>query len=116
MESITSETLHIDTDADVARIKDFIVASSDRDGVVVLISGGLDSSVIAALCVDALVVTFRYRNVSTNADTGKMPILHLIKTTSLCSIYYHAFWNYWAFLPETANQCLIQAELATFAE
>lgn len=54
MKPITSETLQIDPGDEVARIKDFIFSSCSRDGVVVPISGGLDSSVVAALCVDAL--------------------------------------------------------------
>ncbi|HAF86763.1 MAG TPA: NAD(+) synthase [Sphaerochaeta sp.] len=54
MEPITVGTLQIDPGDAAERIKDFIISSCNRDGVVVPISGGLDSSVVAALCVDAL--------------------------------------------------------------
>jgi len=54
MKSICIETLQIDPGDAVERIKDFIISSCTRDGVVVPISGGLDSSVVATLCVAAL--------------------------------------------------------------
>ena len=51
------ESLAIDAEAEVARITASLtgyLASSKRRGVVVALSGGIDSSVVAALCVAAL--------------------------------------------------------------
>lgn len=50
-------SLDIDLEAETARIGETIglcLAESKRKGVVVAVSGGIDSSVVAALCVDAL--------------------------------------------------------------
>jgi NAD+ synthase len=53
----TAASLEIDAEAETARIGDCLsayVAESKRKGVVVAVSGGIDSSVVAALCVAAL--------------------------------------------------------------
>jgi NAD+ synthase len=53
-----SDALHIDAEAEVARIsaalKDQVLRDLRRKGVVVGISGGVDSAVVAALCARAL--------------------------------------------------------------
>jgi len=53
----TAASLRIDAQAETARIGESLttyVAESKRKGVVVAVSGGIDSSVVAALCVAAL--------------------------------------------------------------
>lgn len=53
----TEASLEIDAEAETARISECLtayLAESKRKGVVVAVSGGIDSSVVAALCVAAL--------------------------------------------------------------
>jgi NAD+ synthase len=53
----TAASLRVDAEAETARIGDRLtayLAESKRRGVVVALSGGIDSSVVAALCVAAL--------------------------------------------------------------
>ena len=55
---ITADVLHINADAEVDRItnniRDSVFSQCKRKGAVVAVSGGIDSSVVAALCVRAL--------------------------------------------------------------
>lgn len=56
-EQFGASSLAIDADAEVARVRDTLVeylTTSRRRGAVVALSGGIDSSVVAALCVEAL--------------------------------------------------------------
>lgn len=53
----SAASLEIDAEAETARISEMLtayLADSKRKGVVVAVSGGIDSSVVAALCVAAL--------------------------------------------------------------
>jgi len=56
--SFSSDVLHIDPQSEVQRIvdavKDQVFNQLRRKGVVLGLSGGVDSSVAAALCVEAL--------------------------------------------------------------
>ena len=57
MQTFGSDSLAIDAEAEVARISEMLtdyLAGSMRKGAVVALSGGIDSSVTAALCVRAL--------------------------------------------------------------
>lgn len=57
MQTFGSDSLAIDAEAEVARISEMLtdyLARSMRKGAVVALSGGIDSSVTAALCVRAL--------------------------------------------------------------